>query len=108
MQNYITISRTYTEITPQSAEIGDFSDHGYISECEDVTFSELVKLMKMHYQPSYHPNDGGVMVSYSTGFEIDNYTTGTERNETIHYHHDNAPNVEKYWRLAAKFAGLIQ
>lgn len=105
MQNYIIISRTYSEITPESAENGEFSDRGFITEHEKISFSRLVRLLKVCNQPSQLPNDGGTNVSYSTGFYIDDYATGTESEETIHYHKDNAPNVAKYWKWAAKFAG---
>jgi hypothetical protein len=105
MQNYIIISRTFAEITPESAEDGEFSETGFITEREEVSFSELVKLMKEHYQPSSSPNDGGTGVWYSTGFQTEDYSTGTESEECIHYHKDNAPNVAKYWKWAAKFAG---
>lgn len=108
MQNYILISRTFSEITPESVEDGDFSDHGYISEREEITFSELVQLMKRHYQPSQYPNDGNPKVWYSTGYEIEDYCEGTQRQESIHLHPDNTPNVAKYWRRAALYAGLIK
>lgn len=107
MQNNIIISRTFAEITPESAEDGDFSETGFITEREEVSFSELVELMKEHYHPSSSPNDGGTNVWYSTGFYTEDYATGNERQESIHYHHDNAPNVQKYWRWAAKAANLV-
>lgn len=106
MNNFIIISRTYAETTPESAEIGDFSDTGFIDDRAEVTFSELVTLMKEHYQASSSPNDGSTNVWYSTGFYTSNYRTSTEREESIHYHHENTPNAAKYWKLAAKAAGL--
>ncbi len=108
MQNYILISRTYTEITPESAENGDFSDNGFISENEAVTFSELIQLMKRHPHASEYPNYGSTHVWYSTGYEVEDYGTGTERQESIHYHPHNTPNVAKYWKCAAKMAGHIK
>lgn len=104
MNNFILISRTYAETTPESVEIGDFSDHGFISEREEVTFTELVELMKIHMHPSSSPNNGSVNVWYSTGFSTSNFRTGTEREESLHFHHENAPNAAKYWKLARKFA----
>lgn len=107
MQNNIIISRTYSEITPESAEHGEFSDHGFVSEKEEVSFTELIYLMRIHNQASQSPNDGNINVSYSTGYSIDDYRTGTQREETIHYHKDNAQNVAKYWKYAAKMLGRI-
>lgn len=105
MQNYIIISRTFEETTPESAENGEFSETGFTDERQEVTFSKLVRLMKSHNQASQSPNNGGTNVWYSTGFYVDDYATGTEINESVHYHKDNAPNVAKYWKWAAKFAG---
>lgn len=108
MQNYILINRTYIEITPESAEDAYFSDNGYLSENEAVTFSELVELMKRHPQASQWPNNGSLDVWYSTGYQVENYGTGTEREECLHFHPDNTANVAKYWKLAAKIAGHIK
>lgn len=106
MNNYILISRTYAQITPESAEDGDFSGTGFLSECEQVSFSELVKLMKRHYRPSQSPNDYSTHVWYSTDFEIEDYATMAECEESIHFHRDNTANAAKYWKWAAKMAGL--
>lgn len=108
MQNYILINRTFSEITPESCEDADFSDHGFISENEAVTFSELVELMKRHPQASEWPNSGSPQVWYSTGYEVEDYGTRTEREECMHFHPDNTANVAKYWKLAAKIAGHIK
>lgn len=108
MQNYILINRTYTEITPESAEDGEFNDNGLIAEREAVTFSELVRLMQAHNQASKHPNNGSTDIWYSTGYYIEDYSTMTETEESIHYHPDNMPNVAKYWKWAAKYAGVIK
>lgn len=108
MNNYILINRTFAEITPESSEIGDFSDNGLICENEPVTFRELCDLMKNHYQASQCPNYGGVDVWLSTGFFTADYSTGTEREECIHFSRDNSDNAAKYWRLAMKFAGIIK
>lgn len=107
MNNYILISRTYSEITPESVENGDFSETGFISEKEEVNFSQLVDLMREHCQPSYSPNDGSPQTWYSSGFYTSDYSTGTEREESIHFHRDNTPNAAKYWKLAAKLAGIL-
>lgn len=108
MQNYILIGRTFSEITPESAKNADFSDYGFISENEAVTFTELVELMKRHPQASEWPNNGSPDVWYSTGYQVEDYGTGTEREECLHFHPDNTPNVDKYWKLAAKIAGHIK
>lgn len=108
MNNYILISRSYAEVTPESAEIGDFSKTGLISTEEKITFRELVNLMREFNQPSCAPNDGSIYTWYSTGFYTSDYGTGTEREESIHFDMNNTPNAAKYWKLAAKAAGLTR
>ncbi len=104
MNNYILISRTFAEITPESCADSDFSDHGFIDEKQECTFSELVTLMREHNIPSCSPNDYGVNVWYSTDFYTTDYSTGTNREESIHFHRDNTPNAAKYWKWAAIIA----
>jgi hypothetical protein len=100
MNNYILISRTYCEITPDSAEMGDFSNSGFVDERQEVTFGELVELMQDHREPSRSPDDYNTSTWYSTGFYTADYRTGTEREECIHFHRDNTPNAAKYWKWA--------
>ncbi|MES2727567.1 MAG: hypothetical protein V4643_10735 [Bacteroidota bacterium] len=104
MNNFIIISRTFSEITPESAEIGDFSDNGFIDLRQEVTFTELVVLMRTHNNPSctitannYTVNTG---IWFSTDFYINDYSTCTSREESIHFHSDNTHNAAKYWKLA--------
>ena len=103
MQNFILINRTFTEVTPESAENGDFSDSGFLAENEAVTFRELVELMRIHREPS---NSGKISTNtwFSTYPEITDYSTCTETTESIHFCAENAENVAKYWALARKFA----
>lgn len=103
MNNYILINRTYQEMTPESTEIGDFSDQGFITEQERVTFKELVKLMSEHANPS-SSGAPGITWGFNTHSFVKDYTTGTDRIESIHYCEENTPNCEKYWLLARQFA----
>lgn len=100
MNNYILISKTFTEITPESAENSDFSNSGFIDKKIKVSFRELVDLMKAHTMPSQSPNDMSIAVWYESGYYTSDYRTGTERSEAIHFHRDNPQNVIKYWELA--------
>ena len=105
MNNYILINRTFCEITPGSAIDGDFSDHGFIEEKEQVTFSELVTLMREHNLPSCSPDKfNSTYTWYSTDFYISDYSEGIERQESIHFCEENTINAAKYWFLAAKIA----
>lgn len=104
MNNYILINRTFAEITPGGCEDSDFSETGFISEREEVSFRELCDLMINHREASQSPEDGNIFVWFSTGFRIDDYATGTYREECIHYHIDNTPNAAKYWEYARNYA----
>lgn len=105
MTNYIIISRTFSEVTPESAEHGDFSDKGFISEYEKVSFSELVDLMRNHTYTSQSPvkklNTDTWLSCYPY---TPDYKTGTERTESIHFHRDNTSNAAKYWNWAYQIA----
>jgi len=107
MNNYILINRTFSEITPESTEQGDFSDMGFIAQDEQVTFSDLVQIMREHNNPSCSPCKGDINTWFSTDFYTDDYATATMREESIHYSNNNTVNGAKYWRLAAKAAGYI-
>lgn len=104
MNNYILINRTFCEVTPESAEQGDFSEHGFIEEGQEVSFSELVSLMREHNDPSNSPTDGDINTWFSTYPFTSDYQTGTERTESIHFSKDNTDNAAKYWVLARKIA----
>lgn len=93
---------TYAETNPESKETLDLSDTGVISECEHLTFRELVVIMQGFPITSKMPNNYSTNVWYSTGFFITCHKTGTEREESLHYHQDNTPNAAKYWKWARK------
>lgn len=106
MNNFILVNKTFTEISEESAEHGDFSESGFISENEQVSFRELVELMSEFTEASQNPNNGNTHVWLSTGYQT-NFSTGDEREECLHFSRDNSPNAAKYWRLAMKFAGIL-
>lgn len=104
----LLISRTYSEVTPESAEDGDFSDTGLVYENTEFTFRELVRELRDCSQLSAsHPGDCW-HVWASTGFFTSDYSTGTEREESVHFSRDNDHRLVKYWRKALKAAGLIK
>ncbi len=105
MNNYIIISRTFCETTTESAEDGEFSDLGFIEEYRQVSFSELVSLMKEHPHSSCYPNNGDTNTWYYSSDDLVDLQTRTYREESIHFHKDNTPNAAKYWKWAAQIAG---
>lgn len=109
MNNYILINRTYSQVTPESAECGEFFDTGFNAQNEQVSFSELVAMINKTRgefpYPSQSPNNGGTEVWYSSGFNVIDYGDGTEEEDCIHFSSDNTINAAKYWRWAAIAAG---
>ena len=99
----LTIHRTYSEITPESAEYGVNSDAGSIGT-ESVTFRELVSLLREHPVPSSWPTEGTRWDWFSTHSYVTDYQSLTERTESIHFDHSNPSRLEKYWRKAIQIA----
>ena len=95
----IKVSRCYSEITPESAENGDFSDHGFVYESQDFTFSELVREIRHGGFTFYGGSDW-----LSTGYSTQDYRTGTEREETLHFSRENPTRLRKWFLLANRFA----
>lgn len=102
----ILLSKTYTETTPESSEDGENSDSGFIFENVPHTFRETVAMLREHRNPSHWPLKGAYApgVWFSSGYETEDYTTGTERETAIHFCRENEPRAIKYWILAARVA----
>ena len=98
----IVISETYEIVTEESAENGDFSDSGFINTWEEISFRDLVEKMRNFPNAS---SSGAVNCRtwFTSHGEID-YRTGETETRSIHFHHDNSPRLEKYWRKAAAMA----
>jgi hypothetical protein len=103
MQNYILVSRTYADTTPESAMEGDFSEIGFITECEVLSFRELVYLLRDHPHPS-ESGEPSVHTWFTGESYVTDYRTGTDRQESVHFHRDNNAHVCRYWVLASKIA----
>lgn len=104
----VLINRTFDETTPESAANGEWSNSGFIAENEVCTFRELVAHMKSHRECSCGPASADWNAWFSSGFEIEDYGTMTERQTSIHLSRDNKEHALRYWRLAAIVAGNIK
>lgn len=104
----ILICRTYDECTPESAEDGESSDAGFVYEDEPMTFRELVRELRDMSEASNGRPTGDIGEWYSTGYSVTDYSNLTERNESVHYSHNNPARNAKYWRWAARAAGLVR
>ena len=98
----ILVNETYQEYTPESTEIGEYSDQGFTKECEEYGFRELISYLET--KVFYILSDSMEIrehTSISSDFEIMDYTTETERSQTLHFV-GPAKNV-KYWVKALNY-----
>ncbi|MFI3187260.1 MAG: hypothetical protein QX198_14890 [Methylococcaceae bacterium] len=102
----ILIDKTFSEVTPESAEAGDMSDSGHVYVNCPYTFSELVQELKNFSETSSYPCTGSARDWVSTGYSVEDYLTMRERSESLHFSHDNPARKAKYWRKALRVAGL--
>ena len=89
----IRYSITYQIITPESAEMGDYSDQGYERYDETAdSFRELVNLVKDRgfSEPSCSPVTYSDNIWFSTVDPDRNYQTGEETYYSIHIDDKNA------------------
>lgn len=93
------VSKTYSQITPESAEDGDFSDRGFVWQDVPYTFRELVELLES--REWYF--DGS---SISNGWNVIDYSTMTEEEEQLHVSCPT-PRHKRYFDKALKLAGKI-
>jgi len=106
----LIISRCFSAVTHESAEVGDFADTGHVYESVEFTFRDLVRELRDFSSLSCsHPGpfpDASVWAC--SGYEVSDYSTGEEREETLHFSRDNPPRSQKYWGKALRAAGLIK
>ena len=102
----ILINKTYSIVTPESAENGEDSDSGFLSKNEKVTFRELVNLIQDHPAPSCYPASGSVWEWVST-YPSTDFQTGEEETQSLHFSRQNGPWKEKYWKKAMQMAGIV-
>lgn len=103
----ILIHRTYEIISEESAAIGEVEAAGFISENEAVTFIELIKLLKSHFECSNYPTDSDINTWFISNGDAD-YITGNYENTGLHYSRDNSPSNEKYWEKAVRYVHKVK
>ena len=74
------VNKTYSEITPESCEAGDFSDTGFDFEDEIYSLSELITLIKR--EGFYRESRGDRWLT--TGFHTTCYKTATDTEYNLH------------------------
>lgn len=95
------VSKCYAEITPESAEHGDYDDTGFEWENVEYTFRELVEELGGH--DHWQLADGADWLT--TGFYTVCYRELREREETLHIKRPT-PRHERYYQLALELAGV--
>ena len=93
------VSKTFSQVTPESAEFGDFSDSGFVWQDVPYTFRELVELLdSREWFYEY-----GVI---SNGWNIICYQSMTSEEEQLHVQCPTARH-ERYFDKALKLVGKI-
>ena len=93
------VSKTYSQVTPESAEDGDFSDCGFVWEDVPYTFRELVELLDSR-EWSF---EDGIITNY---WHIIDYSTLTSEEEQLHVKCPTARHV-RYFDKALQLAGKL-
>lgn len=73
---------------------------------ETVSFRELVSIMREYSEPSCSPASGAEYEWLSRS--ENDYRTGVDIVESIHYSRDNPTRNLKYWRAAMRAAGFAK
>lgn len=100
-----TYDITYSEVTEESAEHGDFSDTGFVSEDNEIEIGDeltLVEVVADLIKDGYYCYPSSSVVDDSTWFETEPETDiqdGTERTEAIHFNNLPAGTLAAAWRL---------
>lgn len=80
---FFTVGQTFSEVTPESAELGDWSDHGWEREpSKEWTIAEILREIKN--QGVEHISDNGSSLDVYGHFYTSCYRTGTDRQECLH------------------------
>ena len=97
---FFIVSKTYAEITPESAEYGEFDDLGFVWEDVEYDFRELVDELS---SGEWHRE--GLTSWFNNGWNVIDYREGREREECLHIKCPNARS-ERYYKLACEIAGV--
>lgn len=92
--------RCFADMTPESAEHGDYEETGILSEW-DLTFRELVEELSSHRH--WQLAEGADW--FTSGIFTVCYRTGRDREETLHVRRPS-PRHERYYQLALRLAGV--
>lgn len=95
-----TISLTYTTVTPESSEHGDFEESGFILESATYTLKEISDLVQNYGIISRGQND--LTTWWESDYQIENYKTCSERCIGLHIRYKNMPLTPNQFRRLNK------
>lgn len=99
----LKLSMTYDVVTPESAEIGDFAETGFVFEACDCTAHDLARYIK-HDGFIYPSASHGVPRWLSTEGETD-FRTGEVETRSIHPGRD--AQSQRVWERVLRICGLV-
>lgn len=101
----ILLNKTFEETTPESSEIGDFSDTGFEFEEEKHDFHDLIHELESEDYIEYntYPIELNENTYISSEPYCNNYVKGSEISYSLHYSRKNKARSLKYWIKALNY-----
>lgn len=96
------ISKTFSVVTPESAEIGDYDDQGFEFDNIDCSFSDMVYELKDLPSPRLNDWDHGSATVYGDESSHIDYRTGAETSHALHFKFENkyeARAFKRAWKV---------
>ena len=98
----LLLDETYQNSTPESSEIGVYSEQGFLREAEEFGFKELIQYLDLEcYQHLSNSGEITAQTYISNEAECIDYTTGTDQTKTLHF--QGPVHKAKYWIKALNY-----
>ena len=75
---------TYDDVTPESAEVGDFEESGWERETQVYTLSEVLRLIEEYYVSENFQENSNSQSLYTSDSTTIDYSEGRERTYGVH------------------------
>jgi hypothetical protein len=105
----LLITKTFETVTPESAEIGDFEECGFIFEDVEMSFSDLIS--ELQSEGYCHLSNSGditdtTWITTEAIQDRDYFEKGHETSYSLHLSVNNKPSAEKYWKWALESVAI--
>lgn len=100
----LKISMTYETITPESAEMGDAEDRGFVFENSECLAHELFSYITR--DGFCEPSDSHGVPRWLTAYGDADYRTGEVENRSIHPGDD--AQSQRVWARVLRIAGIVK